>query len=262
LQWTIAILTGAAIAGTGIGVIVYRESRPSLYRPGEEHEDVTRSLARDLPPDAPAPRLSDVTRQAGLGEFRAFAGARSSQLPEDMGPGAAFGDLDNDGDDDLLLVASGARLDLPPDERAPTQLFENLGDGSFRRVASFPEPRIIGMGAVWGDADGDGWLDLVVTGYDTLILYRNRAGRLERDRRFPEPQGLWSGASFGDFDNDRDLDLYVCGYVRYVAGEAGPPQDSKQYGRTVPYTLNPSSFRPERNLLFRNEGDGTFTEVG
>jgi len=263
LQWTIALLTGAAIAGTGIALIVYNDSKPSLYRPGEEHEDVTSSLARDLPPDAPVPGLVDVTREAGLGDFRAFAGERSSQLPEDMGPGAAFGDYDDDGDDDLLLVASGARLDLPPEERAPTQLYENLGDGSFRRVASFPEPRIIGMGAAWGDADGDGRLDLVVTGYNTLILYRNRSGRLERDPLFPEPQGFWSGASFGDFDNDRDLDLYVCGYVRYVASEVGSAAHaSKQYGRTVPYTLNPSSYRPERNLLFRNEGDGTFTEVG
>lgn len=261
LRWTIALLCGGAIAGGVLGAFLYRASRPEAYRPGEEMADITRALAKELPPEAPRPRFRDVTAQAGLEGFRTFAGPRSSQLPEDMGSGAAWGDFDNDGDEDLVLVASGGALPLAPPERAPSLLYENLGDGTFRRVDDFPEIRIVGMGAAWGDYDGDGWLDLVITGYRSLMLYHNDAGHLSRDARFPEPPGFWAGAAWGDFDNDRDLDLYVCGYVRYEPADADLARVSRQYGKAVPYTLNPSSYEPERNLLFRNEGDGTFSEV-
>ena len=261
LRWTILLLIGAGAAGIFIGGWIYRQARPDGYRPGEILDDITLSLDRDLPPHAPVPRFRDVTREAGLGDFRTFNGLRSSQLPEDMGPGAAWGDFDNDGDEDLFLVSAGGNLALPAKERAPSELYENLGDGTFRRVDSFPETRIIGMGAAWGDYDGDGWLDLVVTGYGSLILYRNEAGRFSRVESFPEPIGFWAGATWGDFDNDRDIDLYVCGYVQYEENEAGRAPVSLQYGRSVPFTLNPVSYKPERNLLFRNEGNGSFTEV-
>ncbi|MBI4161785.1 MAG: VCBS repeat-containing protein, partial [Acidobacteria bacterium] len=202
-----------------------------------------------------------MTVEAGLGHFRTFSGPRSSQLPEDMGSGAAWGDYDNDGDEDLFLVSAGGSLILPPQERAPSVLYENLGDGTFRRVEDFPDTRIIGMGAAWADYDGDGWLDLAVTGYRSLILYRNDAGRFVRNEGFPEPDGFWAGASWGDYDADGDPDLYVCGYVQYVENAADRARASLQYGRSVPFTLNPVSFRPERNLLFRNDGKGRFREV-
>ena len=261
LRVTIAILVLAALAGTAIGVRQYRARRATAYEPGESNSDITQALARGIPADAPSPRFSDVTRKSGLDGFRTFAGDRTSQLPEDMGPGAAWGDFDNDGDDDLFLVSAGGALTLPPAERAPSELYENLGNGTFRRVADLPETRIIGMGAAWGDYNGDGWLDLIVTGYNTLILYRNEHGRFVRDRRFPEPKGLWAGAVWGDYDRDGRLDLYVCGYVRYREREADHAGDSEQYGVVVPYTLNPASYEPEPNLLFHNNGDGTFTEV-
>jgi len=261
LYWTIAIAVGAAVLGTGAAVSVYRANRPETYRPGERHEEITERLARGLPDDAPQPRFADRTEAAGLAGFRAFAGARTSQLAEDMGPGAAWGDFDNDGDDDLFLVGAGASLRAAANERAPSLLYENLGDGTFAEFAGFPETRILGMGAAWGDADGDGWIDLVVTGYGSLRLFRNRDGHLERDDRFPEPDGFWAGASWGDFDRDGDLDLYVCGYVQYVEEDAPRKEETRQYGRAIPHTLNPSSYEPERNLLFRNRGDGTFDEV-
>ena len=261
LAWTAVILLAAGGAGVWIGIGRRREARAPAYRPGEEHSEITRTLEKEIPPDAPLPRFTDVTAEAGLGQFRSFAGPRSSQLPEDMGPGAAWGDYDADGDDDLFLVSAGAALGRAESDRAPSRLYENLGGGRFREAAHFPDTRIIGMGAAWADYDGDGRLDLVLTGYNTLRLFRNEGGRFSREARFPEPEGFWAGASWGDYDNDRDLDLYVCGYVRYVEADAGAASASQQYGFSVPYTLNPSSFQPERNLLFRNNGDGTFTEV-
>jgi len=257
----VTLIVATAI-GTVAAVAIYRSSRPDRYRPGEEHAAITEALARDLPPGAPEPRLDDVTAASGLDAFRSFTGHRTSQLPEDMGSGAAWGDFDNDGDDDVLLVSPGGALGSAPAGLAATELYENLGDGTFARVTQrFPETRILGMGAAWGDQDGDGWLDLIVTGYNALLLFHNDGGRLVRDLAIPDTPGYWAGASWGDFDNDRDLDLYVCGYVEYQESDADRARVSQQYGKGVPYTLNPSSYRPARNLLFRNEGDGSFTEV-
>jgi Flp pilus assembly protein TadD len=261
LYWTIVILVAAGLLGAGVGVTLHRKSRPREYRTGEEHAEITRTLARQLPPDAPEPVFREVAEQAGLATFRAFSGARTSQLPEDMGPGAAWGDYDQDGDDDLLLVSAGGPLEAREEERAPSLLYENLGDGTFRQASGFPEPRLIGMGAAWGDYDGDGWLDLAVTGYNALRLYRNRDGRFTRDPAIPDREGFWAGASWADYDQDGDLDLYVCGYVQYEPDVSRLAKTSMQYGHEVPFTLNPASFTPERNLLFRNLGRGRFEEV-
>ena len=247
------------LAGAWMGYRSYSR-RPALHVPGEALPGITQNLARNLPQDAPLPQFTDATELAGI-RFESFAGPRSSQLPEDMGAGMAWGDFDNDGDDDLFLVSAGGSLDLPAEQWGRSELLENLGDGRFRRVEAFPEVRIIGMAAAWADVDADGWLDLVVTGYRALLLFRNHEGRFVQDADFPSPDGFWAGASWGDYDNDRDLDLYVCGYVRYREQSAERARESMQYGKSVPYTLNPSSYSPERNLLFRNEGDGTFTEV-
>jgi tetratricopeptide (TPR) repeat protein len=253
-------VTAVIVVAVAIGVWLSRRNRPETRRPGEDLAEITTRLASDLPAAAPLPRFTDVTAEAGLGAFTAFAGARSSQLPEDMGAGLAWGDFDRDGDDDLFLVSGGGTMTAPPAAWAPSELYENRGDGTFRRVEEFPETRILGMSAAWADADGDGWLDLVVTGIDSVLLFWNREGRFERDDGLSLP-GYWAGASWGDFDNDRDLDLYVCGYVRYEPGRGGAQRVSSQYETAVPYTLNPASFEPERNLLFENDGTGAFTEV-
>ncbi|MDX1389987.1 MAG: VCBS repeat-containing protein, partial [Acidobacteriota bacterium] len=220
--WTSSFLVVGAIVGTALGAVLYRTLRPTEYIPGEDNPEITRKLAKGLPEEAPSPRFTDVTADAGLAGFVHFVGERTSQLPEDMGSGLAWGDYDNDGDDDLFVVAAGGALDLDPGERAASRLFENLGDGTFAPVSGFPETRVVGMAAAWGDYDADGWQDLIVTGYRSLILYRNDAGeRFVRDERFPEPDGYWSGATWGDYDNDRDLDLYVCAYVDYEEDETG-----------------------------------------
>ncbi len=251
--WLIALAAVALVAG----VLVYR-SLPEVRRPGEELPEITRRLALDLPEDAPSPSFTDVTADSGLGEFESFLGDRTSQLPEDMGSGAAWGDFDNDGDDDLFVVGAGGSMELPVAEWAPSILYENDG-GLFRRVDGAPQPRLLGMAAAWGDYNDDGWLDLVVTGFGRLLLYQNREGELVESDAIEAPEGWWSGATWGDFDNDRDLDLYVCGYVRYERGDG--ERSTRQYGAQVPYTLNPASFEPEPNLLFRNDGGGRFSEV-
>ncbi len=260
--WTALVVLFVLVAGSIVAAVVYRHRRVSQYKPGEENADITASLARDLPADAPKPKFTDVTAEAGLADFVTFAGDRTSQLPEDMGPGAAWGDFNNDGYEDLFLVSAGGPLDAPADQLAPSLLYENLGNGRFRRVADFPDVRIHGMGAAWGDYDNDGWVDLIVTGYNELLLFHNDHGKLRLDKRFQNRKGFWSGAAWGDYDNDGFLDLYVCGYVKYAEPQPGQATATQQFGVAVPFTLNPASFEPERNLLFHNTGHGTFEEVG
>lgn len=263
LRWTATALLVAGFLASLLGTVLWLRSRPAAYRPDERNEDITSSLTRNLPPSAPAPKLTDITAEAGLAGFRNFTGSRTSQLPEDMGPGLAWGDFDNDGDDDLLLLSAGGALNLPADQLQPCALYENLGSGRFRKVELFPELRIHGMAAAWGDYDGDGRLDLVVTGYDTLVLLHNEGGtgKFVRDPRLPNRIGFWSSAAWGDYDNDRRLDLYVCSYVQYIANDADQGKLSQQFGTAVPYTLNPSSYAGGLNALFHQLPDGSFADV-
>jgi hypothetical protein len=291
VAWTVSTLLALVLIGALASWRIHKENTPDEYTPGEESKDITSAgderaakvalpaakpapkpasarvvdrlldPGRALPAGAPEPRFTDVTKSAGLASFRQFQGERSSQLPEDMGSGVAWGDFDNDGLDDLFVVSGGGSLDLPERQRAPSVLYRNLGNGRFEKVQDFPNLRILGMGAAWGDYDNDGWLDLVVSGFDTIILFHNDHGHLVRVKSFPSPNGFWAGVSWGDYNRDGYLDLYVCGYVKYKPGERNVSGNSAQFGLEVPFTLNPASYEPERNLLFRNNGDGTFTEV-
>lgn len=291
VSWTVATLSVLIAIGTLVAWRIHKENAPEEYMPGESSKDITSVLdrsaptaalpaaqpakkmalsrtvdtladpGRSLPSGAPEPRFTDVTQSAGLASFRQFQGARSSQLPEDMGSGVAWGDFDNDGFDDPFVVSGGGSLKSPDSQLAPSVLYRNLGDGRFEKVVDFPDLRIHGMAAAWGDYDNDGWLDLVVTGFNTIALFHNDHGHLVRVKNFPSPKGFWTGASWGDYNRDGYLDLYICGYVRYDPKTRDAQASSTQFGLEVPFTLNPASYEPERNLLFRNNGNGTFTEV-
>lgn len=261
IRLTLAILGTVGFMSAAIGGVSYWLSRPAQYAPGEASADVSSELSKKLPGSAPKPLLADATGPSGLSAFRNFAGDRTSQLPEDTGPGLAWGDYDNDGDDDLFLVSAGGALNLPEERLLPCELHENIGNGQFRKSTAFPELRVRGMGAAWGDADNDGDLDLAVSAYNGLFLFRNEGETFVRDSAFPCPKGFWTGISWGDFDNDRDLDLYVCGYVQYLENEGKEALGSDQLGTFVPYTLNPASYKPGLNLLLRNDGQGSFADV-
>ena len=233
--------------------------------------EIAQTLLRNVPSDAPRVIFTDVTAQAGIA-FQHFHQTRSTQLPEDMGSGVAWGDYDNDGDLDLYLVNEVGPLTMTPaeQERSPAHnmLYRNDGDGTFTDVTGTAGVgyRGMGMGATWGDYDNDGDLDLYVTNYGRNVLYRNdgdgtftnvtRQARVDGGRH-----GFWTGATWSDYDNDGDLDLYVCNYVDYQDEGASDEMTGLQFDAVVPYTLNPSSYSPLPNILYRNNGDGTFTDV-
>ena len=211
--------------------------------------------------------FKDVTEAAGI-NFVHSAGKRSSLLPEDVGSGAAFADYNNDGHIDLYVVNNPGPLHAEVTEASPGNvLYRNNGDGTFTDVtaAAGVGDRGYGMGCVFGDYDNDGDLDLYVTNYEQNVLYRNNGDGTFADVTAAAGVGdaRWgTGAAFGDYDNDGDLDLYVPNYIDHDLDKLAEAQKtSMQYGQSVPRILNPHSFDPQDNVLYRNNGDGTFTDV-
>ncbi|MBI1897057.1 MAG: CRTAC1 family protein [Acidobacteria bacterium] len=262
-------LLGGSLVLLASGALLVVRERPKSYSPGERVEGITSELERGIPPGHPAVRFVDVARQAGI-TFRHFPGRRSTQLPEDMGSGAAWGDYDNDGDADLYVCDIAAPLTATAAELAASpggnRLYRNNGDGTFTDVTAHAGVGFKGvaMAAAWADYDNDSRLDLAVTSYGRLVLYRNRGGGtfedVSRAAGLADLRGFWTGASWADYDRDGYADLYICGYVKYAWRPELSGRSSKQFEALVPFTLNPSSYPPERNLLLRNNREGTFTE--
>ena len=217
--------------------------------------------------------FKDVTASAGI-HFVHSRGLRSLEktevglYPEDIGSGAAFADYDNDGDLDLYIVNNPGPLYMAITESSPGNvLYRNNGEGTFTDVTASAGigDKGFGMGCVFGDYDNDGDLDLYVTNYGPNVMYRNNGDGIFTDVTTDAGVGdaRWStGAAFADYDNDGDLDLYVPNYIEYDLSKLAAVQEkSKQYGQYVPSALNPVVFAPQDNVLYRNNGNGTFTDV-
>ena len=212
--------------------------------------------------------FTDVTSEAGI-DFQHSSGTRSSLLPEDMGSGTGFADIDNDGDIDLYVVNIPGPFTQNGDGNKgnANALYRNNGDGTFTNITRTAGVghQGYGMGCVFADYDGDADLDLYLTNYGANVLYRNNGNSTFTDVTEIAGVGceLWStGAAFADVDGDTDLDLYVCNYVTYDLGHLEQmKEESLQSGKPVPSALNPHVFEPQDNVFYRNNGDGTFTDV-
>jgi hypothetical protein len=207
--------------------------------------------------------FEDVAATVGL-DFRHVSGARPERpyFPEIVGGGGALCDLDGDGDVDAYLVQSGTLWE-PESNAARNRLYRNRGDGTFEEVTagSGADDRGYGMGVTVGDHDGDGDADLYVTNYGPNRLLRN-----DGEFRFTdvtEEAGVgdpgWSmSASFSDLDADGDLDLFVTNYVTWTKETQLDCRDAAgKLGYCVPTHYN----APSRDTLYRNDGDGTFTDI-
>ncbi len=165
------------------------------------------------------------------------------------GSGAAWLDYDNDDDWDLYLVNGAGG------ENITNALYENDGDGTFtvRRSDSGVLDKGEGMAVSVADYDNDGFTDIFVTNFGGFVLYKNDGDGTFTDvtaKAFGKVDDIWYGGSaWGDFDRDGDLDLYVCGYVDL---HKRPEHTSMRF---------PMDFGGFKNRLYRNNGDGTFTNI-
>jgi len=225
------------------------------------------------PPEAStAVRFADVTAEAGI-EFRHVNGASPDKhLVETIGSGGLFFDYDGDGWIDLFLVDGGSMADPAVARRARHRLFRNRGNGTFQDVTaqSGIQHRTYGMGACAGDFDNDGRVDLYVTNVGPNVLYRNAGNGSLADvtRAAGVGSPLWStGCAFADLDKDGDLDLFVTNYVDIRL----KPDSTWEGPYKTPFCGNaglkarsychPIIFDPLPNVVYRNNGNGTFTDV-
>ena len=184
-------------------------------------------------------------------------------MPEMMGGGVALADLDGDGDLDAYLVQSG-RVDATLDEDlSANRLYMNRGDGHFHEVegAAGAGDRGYGMGVAAADYDNDGDTDLYVTNLGPNVLLQNDGTGTFRDVTAESGVGdpRWStAASFIDLDLDDDLDLFVVNYINWT-----PEIERECYVKTFYVTYcGPTAYGvPAMDRLYRNDGDGTFTDV-
>ena len=262
-------ITVGAVVVASAALLIHRD-KTERYTPGQQVKGITNDLARNLPADYPRVQFTDVAKPAGI-NFRHFPGTRTTQLPEDMGSGAAWGDYDGDGYQDLYIADIAAPLTASPEQMAASaggnRLYHNNGNGTFTDVTARAGVGYKGLcnGAAWGDYDNDGKPDLVVSCYDHLILYHNNGDGTFTDVShkvgFDKYRGFFAGVSWGDYDRDGYADLYVCRYVNYRYDPTKVGASTRQFTAMVPFMINPSSFPPQGNLLFHNNGRGSFTEV-
>ncbi|MGH9462069.1 MAG: FG-GAP repeat domain-containing protein, partial [Vicinamibacteria bacterium] len=206
----------------------------------------------------------DVTAPAALDFVHYNAATEEKYMVETMGSGAAFFDYDGDGLIDIYVL-NGAPLPGSAKTAAPPAdaLYRNQGDGTFAEVAA--EAGVahtgFGMGATAGDIDNDGDIDLYVTNFGPNVLYINNGDGTFSDRTASSgvAAGEWStSAAFGDYDGDGFLDLYVC---RYVDFSLENHKFCGNLGRNLKAYCHPDVYNVTPSLLFRNNGDGTFSDV-
>jgi hypothetical protein len=186
-------------------------------------------------------------------------------LPETMGPGVAFFDYDNDGWVDIFLVNSGPADFYQPKASLKNALYRNNRDGTFTDItdkAGVGGGREFGMGCAVADYDNDGYQDLLVTAYGRCTLYHNNGNGTftdVTDRAGVAAPGWTTSAVWFDYDNDGRLDLFLCSFVEFSVKNKVFCGDNKLGKR---FYCIPRVFKPTPSVLYRNNGDGTFTEVG
>ena len=211
------------------------------------------------------PVFTDVTGEAGIRAKHSFGDFELSNIVEGTGAGAMFFDYDGDGWLDIYCV-NGCWLKEVNDNRGrqlrgklANSLYHNNGDGTFTDVTQQAGvgDKGFGFGCSAADFDGDGDLDLYVLNYGPNVFYRNNGDGTFTDvsRQSGLDNPLWSlSAPWFDYDGDGDLDVYVANYLQYDAGAF------RSYYAAANYP-GPLSYSGQPDALYRNNGDGTFTDV-
>lgn len=217
--------------------------------------------------------FEDASISSHLATWQHVMGTKHKKyILETDGSGVGLIDYDNDGWLDIYLV-NGSTYDALSGKSKPPHaaLFHNNHDGTFTDVAGkagVTNDRW-GFGVAVGDYDNDGWPDIFVCNFGKDRLYHNNHDGTFTDtaEKAGVTLGNWSdGATWGDYDGDGRLDLFVSGYVHYDLGYQPLANDGKTafafcqlHG--VPVMCGPRGLEGERDHLFHNDGDGTFTDV-
>jgi hypothetical protein len=216
--------------------------------------------------EPPVPVFTDVTERAGIRFKHSFGDKELSNIVEGTGSGAMFFDYDGDGWLDVYLVCGRYRPDVNDNSgrrlkgKLSNKLYRNNHDGTLTDVT---EKAGVGGGGSYGvacsaaDYDGDGHLDLYVLNYGPNALYHNNGDGTFTD--VSRKSGLavpgWSvSAVWFDYNGDGKLDVFVANYLEYDAGKF------RNYYAAAGYP-GPLSYPGQPDHLFRNNGDGTFTDV-
>jgi hypothetical protein len=205
----------------------------------------------------------DVARERGITWVHEMGRSGQRMMVETMGSGGGFLDFDNDGDLDIYL-ANGAPMPGFKGTGTPRDaLYRNDGPAGFQDVAvqAGTADTQYGQGMCAADFDNDGWTDIYLANYGPNTLYRNRGdGSFEDATRAAgvgDPQ--WgSSCAFLDYDGDGDADLFVANYVDFT------PRNNRfcgDYAANVSAYCHPNVYNGQADLLYRNNGDGTFTDV-
>jgi ASPIC and UnbV./FG-GAP repeat. len=214
-------------------------------------------------------RFTDITAPSKVDFMHENSATANKYLLETMGAGVAVLDYDNDGRLDIFFTNGAGLSGKTPDKsdrRYWNRLYHQNPDGTFTDVTEkagltgMPQNRY-GMGVAAGDFDNDGFEDLYVTGYGGNTLYHNNGDGTFTDVTASAgvaAAGWSTSAGFFDFDNDGKLDIFVCRYVDWSFQNNPHCGERKPGGRAY---CHPDNFQGVANILYRNNGDGTFTDV-
>lgn len=216
------------------------------------------------------PVFTDITESAGIGFKHSLGDFEMSNIVEATGPGSCVFDYDNDGFMDVYFVNGRWHPDISDNRgrslrgKLRNALYHNNGDGTFTDVteragvAGYEDS--YGMAASAADYDNDGWVDLFVCNYGRCILYRNNGNGTFTDvtnKAGVSSPGWAIAAPWLDYNGDGLLDLFVVHYLEY---DKGAFQRTGAYYKADNFP-GPLSYPGLPDRLYRNNGDGTFTDV-
>ena len=221
--------------------------------------------------DASPVTFVDAAKEAGLNASNVWGGVdRKRYIIEAKGSGLGFFDYDNDGWLDIYLT-NGTHLGANwPNGQAPTShLYKNNRDGTFTNVTEKSGLGRTGWqtGVCVGDYDNDGWDDLFCCFWGHNILFHNNGDGtftdVTRKAGVYDPQVRWgAGCTWLDYDRDRYLDLFVCNYIKLDPEKAPTENEAPTcQWKGIPVMCGPRGLPGDTNVLFHNNGDGTFTNV-